>query len=160
MLAKITVFCLIVVILAGLAISHPVLAESEGEKDAFSASCPFEVQKQNNKSTDISLGEIKEFLADLSQRYGLDYNQLYSVVRCESSFKPQYRDNGRAFGLAQFHLPTFNHYCEGNYYNSFDQLECMAKMFKAGHAWNWTCFNKFYSQVVYRQAGSQTAYSK
>ena len=102
----------------------------------------------------LTIAQIKQHIADVSQKYGLDYDQLSSVIQCESQFETaKYGDSGRAFGIAQFHKPTFDEYCSGNYYNPLDQLNCMAKMFSLGQAGQWSCFKKLYNQVMF--AGGQ-----
>ena len=161
---KITGLCLALAMIATLAVSGiakaPTIWASEGNTLSISK-VPFvttalykEYQdcKTVEKSTSISIAEIKERIADLSQKYGLDYDQFYTVVKCESHLKAQYGDNGKAFGLAQFHKATFDGFCKGkNYYNSFDQLDCMAQMFSQGFAYHWTCFNKLYPQTAYNK---------
>lgn len=102
-----------------------------------------------NAGENPTIGEIKQRIADLSQKYGLDYEQLSSVIQCESQFKTSATgDKGLAFGIAQFHLATFNGFCKGDYYNTFDQLECMAYMFSINQAKHWSCFNRLYSNVI------------
>jgi hypothetical protein len=108
-----------------------------------------------------TIAQIKQHIADVSQKYGLDYDQLSSVIQCESAFNSvKYGDKGKAFGVAQFHKATFDEYCSGNYYNSIDQLNCMAKMFSTGGAGNWSCFNKLYTQVIFHTAADQLTMAK
>jgi len=66
---------------------------------------------------------------------------LYKVIECESSWNTNaVGDSGLAFGLAQFHKPTFLAFCEGNYYNPFNQLKCFTQMMSKGLGRHWTCF--------------------
>lgn len=82
-------------------------------------------------------------LRQYSQQYGVDYDLLYEIVQCESSWNDKaVGDNGKAYSLAQFHRPTFDRFCEGEYENPFNQLECMAKMFSEGLQDHWTCYYK------------------
>jgi soluble lytic murein transglycosylase-like protein len=56
------------------------------------------------------------FLRETSDKYGVEYDELYRVIQCESSWRTNiYGDNGLAFGIAQFHRPTFDRFCKGNY---------------------------------------------
>jgi hypothetical protein len=85
------------------------------------------------------------FLRETSDKYGLDYDKLYSVIQCESSFRTDvYGDKGLAFGIAQFHRPTFDRFCSGSYYSPEDQITCMAQMVKAGLGHHWTCWRNSY----------------
>ncbi|MCX6309999.1 MAG: hypothetical protein NTY32_14675, partial [Bacteroidia bacterium] len=81
----------------------------------------FPVKHDNYLPPTPSTEQIKQRIADVSQEYGLDYDQLYSVIKCESEFKITYGDSGKAFGVAQFHKPTFDQYCKGNYCDTYDQ---------------------------------------
>ena len=76
----------------------------------------------------------------VAQKYGISEQRFTNLIRCESTFnKTAIRDSGRAYGLLQFHKPTFNQYCEGDYYNYNDQLNCGAEMLSRGLAYHWTC---------------------
>jgi len=91
--------------------------------------------------------EVKLAVVSVATLYGLDKDLLLSVVNCESSFRYQvYGDNGKAFSVAQFHKPTFDQFCEGNYYSAKDQLMCMGKMFKDGYARHWSCYKNLTSK--------------
>jgi hypothetical protein len=74
-------------------------------------------------------------------QYGLNYDVLYKVIHCESSWNPNaVGDNGLAFSVAQFHRPTFNYFCKGEYENPYHQIDCMAYMFSIGKQYHWTCY--------------------
>lgn len=83
--------------------------------------------------------EIKEAIVYISENKEVA-DQILNTVQCESSFRYNvYGDGGLAFGVAQFHKPTFDGYCNGDYYSTKDQLTCMIKMFRAGQSYHWTC---------------------
>ena len=90
----------------------------------------------------------KEAISLLSVEYGLDYQQFYNTVNCESGFRHynNYGDDGRSFGVAQFLSTTFNERCEGDYYNPFDQLKCMANLWSQRMQKLWTCWKKLYQE--------------
>ena len=76
----------------------------------------------------------------IAEKYGLNEKRFLKLIYCESTFDENaIGDNGKAFGLLQFHKPTFNQYCEGDYYNMNDQLNCAAKMIKNGLSYKWSC---------------------
>ena len=108
---------------------------------------PVNFTQDNNLAQGNTL-QMKQYVFYLSQAYKINYSQFYSVIECESAFRLLYGDSGRAFGIAQFHKDTFNTYCKGNYYNSYDQLTCMAQMVSQGKARQWTCFNKLYPSRI------------
>ena len=74
---------------------------------------------------------------------------IYNLILCESNWRPNvYGDNGLAFGLAQFHKPTFEWFCDLsgkdlNYYNPEHQIELLfwALENNLGHHWR-TCYEK------------------
>lgn len=136
--------------------------------DAMSKSaCPAKINKASNKVSEASLdknpspAQIKKRIANLSHKYGLDYDQLHDVLQCESNLMPdRYGDSGLAFGIAQFHKETFDQFCSGDYYNTDDQLVCMAKMFKKGKANHWSCFRRLYDEVIYHETFASIALNK
>ena len=87
---------------------------------------------------------IKRAAVHIAEEYGLDESQLLYTIACESSFRHTgvYGDSGLAYGLAQFHKPTFDGYCNGDYYSAKDQLECMAQMWSAGQQRHWSCWKR------------------
>jgi soluble lytic murein transglycosylase-like protein len=83
-------------------------------------------------------------LSSLSRKYGVNYNLLDSIITCESSWNDEAEgdcetDKCKAYGLLQFHKPTFDRFCEGNYKDGFAQLECGVKMFSEGLSGHWSC---------------------
>ena len=142
--------CIALAVIATLATNSIAYSPKIGVQKGNATSGLLKISnKKDYKNLELQPVSLKQRVAHLCQKYGLDYDQLYSVLQCESQLIPQYGDSGMAFGVAQFHLATFNAYCEGNYYNTFDQLECMAQMFSSGQAENWSCFNNLYSEVIY-----------
>lgn len=92
-------------------------------------------------------GQIKEAVVYVSRQYGGNFNELFETIKCESSFKHDgnFGDHGAAYGIAQFHKPTFERYCQGDYFSIKDQLICMAQMFNKGMQANWTCWKHLYN---------------
>lgn len=68
------------------------------------------------------------------------------TINCESQWNiTALGDSGKAYGLAQFHEPTFNQFRDESnldvYYDGAkDQLELMAWAFQNGLQSHWTCF--------------------
>jgi hypothetical protein len=91
--------------------------------------------------------EIKQALVFISQEYGLDETQLLTTIQCESGFSYDpdgHNDGGLAYGVAQFHKPTFKQYCQGDYYSAKDQLRCLAEMWVDGEQGHWSCYNNHF----------------
>lgn len=69
---------------------------------------------------------------------------LLAIAKCESGIKHTgvWGDSGDAYGLFQFHLPTFKGFCEGSRESIYDQALCTAKMISNGKQNHWTCWHK------------------
>ena len=96
-----------------------------------------------------SYGQLTAFSATLevglaADKYGIDEMRFIKLIQCESGFNEKaIGDKGKAFGLLQFHRPTFDLYCQGEYTNSKDQIRCAAKMISQNlGSIHWTCWNK------------------
>ena len=85
----------------------------------------------------------KTLLSQYAEEYGVDYDILSKVIMCESGFRHDnvFGDNGKAYGILQYHKSTFDQFCEGDYYDLNDQLKCGAIMFSQGLQYHWSCFN-------------------
>lgn len=88
---------------------------------------------------------LKQYLAEDVAKYGLDYDKLYNIVNCESSWNYQViGDSGLAYGLAQFHKSTWDSFSKSygeklDYYNPFHQIDLMTWAFSKGLSSHWTC---------------------
>jgi hypothetical protein len=90
--------------------------------------------------------EIKEATVYIADKYLIDKSQLLTTIQCESSFKYNaIGDNGLAIGVAQFHKPTFDRFCKGEYTSTKDQLKCMAEMWQKGYQRHWSCWKTYFS---------------
>lgn len=128
--------CFASIALNGNAIA-PKISDIEGEVGKWEKVRMEYNQKEPTKEN------LKLFLAQMSQKYGGNYYELYKVIECESNFVwNAIGDNGKAVSVAQYHKPTFNQFCKGNYYNPYDQLECFARMVKEKLGHHWTCFRR------------------
>ena len=94
----------------------------------------------------VNPNDPKVILGLKVKKYLINYEEIYQTIICESNFRHEgvFGDSGKAYGIAQFHKPTFDGFCEGDYYNMEDQLECMAKMFSNNLQSHWTCFSRLY----------------
>jgi hypothetical protein len=86
-------------------------------------------------------------IREVAKKYLIDEIQLLQTIKCESGFQHAgvFGDGGLAYGLAQFHRPTFDGFCKGSYYSAEDQLECMAQMFANKKQFHWTCWRKYFT---------------
>lgn len=70
------------------------------------------------------------------------------IIECEShGDETAVGDGGRAFGVAQFHKPTFDWLCklsgkDLDYYNANDQRELLIWALENNRGYLWSCFHK------------------
>lgn len=96
--------------------------------------------------------EMQEWVKLETTKYGISEKMFTAVIRCESSFNPTvYGDGGRAYGLLQFHEPTFLSFAKQyekktgqllNYESPKDQITLGAWAFSMGYQSHWTCYDK------------------
>lgn len=88
-----------------------------------------------------SQNEIKGYLQNISNIYGLDYQEIEKVIQCESSFNPN-ADNGVSLGLCQFIQSTWNANCDITKQRTDwkASIDCMAKMWNKGQQHQWDCW--------------------
>lgn len=73
---------------------------------------------------------------------------VYEIIKCESQWKEDaVGDGGRAYGLAQFHRPTWDWLCELSgkdldYYEPHHQIELLTWALENGRGYLWTCARK------------------
>lgn len=111
--------------------------------EALQGYIPFELLSDNSPTE-----QVKQAVVYVAKKYLLDESELAQVIKCESGFyHDQYGDGTKAYGLLQFHKPTFNQYCEGNYYSAKDQLTCVAKMWKDNplNKLHWSCWKTYFT---------------
>ena len=91
--------------------------------------------------TGINTNDPKWILGKYVAKYRGDYDYLSKVIMCESGFRHDgvFGDSGKAYGIAQFHEPTFLRYCSGDWKNMDNQLDCFTRMMTSGLQSNWTC---------------------
>jgi len=74
--------------------------------------------------------------------------EVYAIIKCESSWKEDaVGDGGRAYGLAQFHRPTWDWLTELSgkdldYKNPQHQIELLTWAIENGRSYLWTCARK------------------
>lgn len=103
---------------------------------------------QAEEKARIEAMTVPELIEHVSEPYNVNTDILKRVAWCESSYRYNvYGDGGKAYGIYQFHKPTFDHFSkklgeELNYYSSYDQAKLAAYMFENGKQSHWTCYNK------------------
>ena len=102
------------------------------------------VPKNNHVAVPNTIQNTIGYYAD---KWDVNEDQMIGVIRCESNFKHEgiYGDDGLAYGICQFHKPTFLANCDNcDYYSLEDQLDTMGKMWSMGKQSHWTCYTKIY----------------
>lgn len=91
--------------------------------------------------------EIVKNKIDLyANKYELDKTIAHKVALCESSYiKDIVGDSGKAYGVYQFHKPTFEMFSkefgrELDYKNTDHNIELAIWAIKNGYGNHWTCF--------------------
>lgn len=90
---------------------------------------------------------VQETISYYAELHGASEKQLMAVAKCESSFKPAIKgDGGRAFGIFQYHRPTFNAFSKLmgqklDYYSYSDQAKLTAWIWVhyPSYKSHWTC---------------------
>jgi hypothetical protein len=90
---------------------------------------------------------VKLAISYIAKKYFLDESELMQVINCESSYRTTaIGDGGLAYGLLQFHKPTFYAFCKGDYYSAKDQLSCVGKMWqKPELKLHWSCWKRYFT---------------
>lgn len=117
-------------------------------KDADELAAESELLRRDISDLQLRLKRIEEEVALLER--------VYAVAECESGLKHEgcWGDNGRAYGILQFHEPTFKWLCQisgikGDWMDREDQLRVGMWAFSHGYDYLWTC-----SKTVERRANS------
>jgi len=94
----------------------------------------------------------KECVVDLitlySRRYGMKESLAVRIAACESQFKTDaVGDNGKAYGVFQFHKPTFEEFSrkfgeELEYTNPEHNIKLAVWALTHGLESHWTCYGK------------------
>lgn len=97
----------------------------------------------------VSPGNLKDFLKSLSVTYGIDYDEIYSTIDCESKFdseayNPTKTKLGHSYGVGQFMTPSWEWFnkmrgTNMDYMNPYDQLDMAAWLFSKGYQSQWDC---------------------
>jgi len=107
-----------------------------------------QVVAHDNPRTEILASIKTEVLKDNS--YPRDMRDtIKKLIKCESSGNIYAHNeddpNGGSFGILQYQIPTFQHFCVKKYglnndiWNPDIQIECCAKMLSEGLINHWTC---------------------
>lgn len=83
-----------------------------------------------------------------AKRFNVDDRVLLSIANCESGMQHDgiFGDGGAAYGIMQFHEPTFDMFKqqagmpELDYKNRDDQIVLAAWALKNGLGYHWTCY--------------------
>jgi len=128
----ILLFCLLV-FAVGRCCTPPDLT-----KDTTELRVESELLRKDISDLQLHLDRIGEEVALLER--------IYAVAQCESGLQHDgcWGDNGRAYGILQFHEPTFAWLCQlsgiqGDWMNREDQLRVGMWAFSHGYDYLWTC---------------------
>lgn len=93
-------------------------------------------------------GDIKCIVERYTRVYGVKSEEVLKVLTCESNLQigAIYGDGGAAYGIAQFHKPTFDLFSKElgkklDYYSYQDQIELISWAFAHNKKNHWSCLN-------------------
>ncbi|MBP7118575.1 hypothetical protein KBA63_00665 [Candidatus Woesebacteria bacterium] len=99
----------------------------------------------------MAVGTPQEMIERYASIYGANPQKLLKTAYCESKLSPNpkgHNDGGRAFGILQFHKPTFDGYAKRmgeklDYYSYHDQIKLAAWMWGTipSTTSQWTCYS-------------------
>lgn len=100
---------------------------------------------------------VTQLIAYFSDKYGANYNDLYSTGKCESGLNPSViGDNNLAHGVFQIHEETFNRWSSEmkedlDYNSAYDQIKISAWAFAKGEKYrrSWTMYRALKNGGVY-----------
>lgn len=82
-----------------------------------------------------------------AKRYGVNPKLALKVAQCESELRTDvYGDSGKAYGVYQFHEPTFNMFAKAyglegmDYKNPEDAIQLAILALSHGEGSHWTCY--------------------
>ena len=92
-----------------------------------------------SRQSSVFCNDLEGYLWETADKYNVDYEKMWNLIQCESAWNPQAEgDEGKAFGLLQFHKPTFEFYCDKykhsdySYYNPENQITLAVEMISNG----------------------------
>lgn len=104
-----------------------------------------QLNKQLAEQERINKMTVEEILKEIPPKYGVKPETVKKIAFCESSYRYNaVGDGGHAYGVMQFHKPTFDGFSkkygkEYDYKSTLDQVELASEMISKGNAKHWTC---------------------
>ena len=137
-------------LLAVSEIPHPPLKSLALEENSEEVEQDdFDIQSSSGAITEretLGVEAIKDLIRQYSALYAVSYEEMRRVMMCESSGKiDAVGDNGKAFGLFQFHENTFKMFAKDlgeklEWKNPEHQIKLASFAFSKGKQTHWTCW--------------------
>ncbi len=90
-----------------------------------------------------------------AKRYGVDAKLAMKVAKCESEYRTNvYGDSGKAYGVYQFHKPTFELFAKAygdesmDYKNPEHSIKLALLAISHGEGDHWTCYRKVKAGII------------
>ena len=91
--------------------------------------------------------EIETFISYYSNKYQVNEDEMLATAKCESELNPlAIGDKGQSIGIAQIHLPAHPEITKEQALNPIFSIDFMAKEFKKGNKWKWTCWRNIFAK--------------
>jgi len=87
---------------------------------------------------------VVELIKKYADEYGVDRQTCLNIAFCESGYRniPNWYGERYGIGCYQFVRTTFNEQCDGDIYNSEDNIKCAIKLISRGELWRWKTSQK------------------
>lgn len=100
------------------------------------------------QSPEVPLNQrtLPEIVTHFADQYHVSTNVMFSVMKCESGGNQKaIGDNGHAFGIYQFHRPTFDGFSKEfgeslDINSAYDQAKLASWAISQGYGYHWTCY--------------------
>jgi len=104
-----------------------------------------QLNKQLAEQERIDKLTVQEIIETIPPKYGVKSEVIKKIAFCESSYRYNaVGDGGHAYGIMQFHKPTFDGFSkkynkEYDYHSTLDQVELASEMISKGNVHHWSC---------------------
>ncbi len=101
-----------------------------------------------SKTDEIDKECVVRLIQKYSNQYEVSQKLALDIAACESSLKPTaLGDGGKAYGIYQFHKPTFELFSKKlgeklNYYNTEDNIKLAIWALANDKGHHWSCYKK------------------
>ena len=91
--------------------------------------------------------EIETLISYYSNKHQVNEDEMLATAKCESGLNiSAIGDGGLSIGIVQIHLPAHPEITKEQALNPVFSIDFMAKEFKKGNQWKWTCWRNIFAK--------------